>query len=315
MFLQWFYSPSPWDVLTRASRSVCSPLTRIAKQDRGETAISVSFDAGVVRDDASPAEQETFAAEFKRELARVMSWFVRENWTPSLLPDLQVFVSGDYKISRALVPAWEGRRGRIEFPAWRVSTGKAAIVHELTHVYFPNGNRFLAEGFAIYLQAELGGNLAFPNFGRPLHDLARDHLQEMAPGFLSDGVAALTDSLLAELDAIPTPNPLALKAAVRCYDSEPRVQAAIYAIAGSFVQFLIEAHGLVKFRALYLDTPLFAGRLEAGRPTRWMRVYDHSLAALEAEWKSLIADADSAPVAEMMIRPSHANFKEEHKDA
>jgi hypothetical protein len=300
MFLQWFYSPSPWDVLTRASRSVCSALTRTAKQDRDDTAISVDFDAGVARHDTPPAGQEAFEAEFKRELARVKAWSVREDWVPSLLPDLQVFVSGDYKISRALVPAWDGRRGRIEFPAWRVNAGKAAIVHELTHVYFPNGNRFLAEGFAIYLQAELGGNLAFPNFGRPLHDLARDYLREMTPAFLLDGVAALTDIQLAELDAIPTPNPLALGAAVRCYDSEPRVQAAIYAIAGSFVQFLIEARGLAKFRALYLDTPLIAGRLEAGRPARWFRVYGHSLGGLEAEWKSLIAGAGSAPAAVVM---------------
>ncbi len=41
----------------------------------------------------------------------------------------------------------------MEFPAWRVNAGKAAILHELAHVFFPNGNRFLAEGLAVYLQA------------------------------------------------------------------------------------------------------------------------------------------------------------------
>jgi hypothetical protein len=33
----------------------------------------------------------------------------------------------------------------MEFPAWRVMAGEAAIMHELVHVYFPNGNRLLAE--------------------------------------------------------------------------------------------------------------------------------------------------------------------------
>jgi hypothetical protein len=292
MFLQWLYSPLPWSVLARArtSYSVNDALTITAKQDRDETDTSVKFDA-CTDESLSCRERATFEAQFRRDVASVRAWFVRENWMPRLLPELRVYVSADYKISRALVPAWDGRQGQIEFPAGRAVAGKAAIAHELIHVYFPNGNRFLAEGLAIYLQTILGGNPAFPNFGRPLHDLARDRLREMVPTFLPGDIASLEAIQLAELDAIPTPNPLTLRAARRSYEGEQRLQAGVYAIAGSFLQFLIEAHGLEKFRKLYMCTPLLVGRLNAGLPERWLDAYGHSLADLEAEWKSLIAAA------------------------
>jgi hypothetical protein len=195
-----------------------------------------------------------------------------------------VLVSDAYKISRALVPAWERRSGVLEFPSWRVVSRKAAILHELAHVYLPNGNRFLAEGLATYLQALLGGNPAFPNFGRSLHGLARDSLLEIVSG-KTDALASVQ---LAELDATPTPNPLALAAARRRYERQADIQAAIYAIVGSFVEFLIESQGLERFQKLYRTTPLIPGRLGAGAVERWFEIYGRTLADLEAEWKSLI---------------------------
>ena len=56
----------------------------------------------------------------------------------------------------------------MEFPAWRVLARKAAILHELVHVFFPSGNRFLAEGLAVHLQAEIGGNPVTRSSGRRL---------------------------------------------------------------------------------------------------------------------------------------------------
>jgi len=99
----------------------------------------------------------------------------------------------------------------MEFPSWRVASRKAAIAHELVHVFFPSGNRFLAEGLAVYLQAEIGGNPAFPNFGRPLHELARKLLREMIPSFSPGHPDSLAQLHLADLDAIATPSPLELK--------------------------------------------------------------------------------------------------------
>jgi hypothetical protein len=90
------------------------------------------------------------------------------------VPELRVVVSDQYQISKSLVPAWSGRAGQMEFPSRRVIAREAAIAHELIHVFFPNGNRFLAEGLAVYVQTAIGGNPAFPNFGKPLHELVRE---------------------------------------------------------------------------------------------------------------------------------------------
>ena len=88
----------------------------------------------------------------------------------------------------------------MEFPAWRVEARKAAIAHELVHVFYPNANRFLAEGFAVYLQDEIGGNPAFPNFGRPLHALVLERLR----GTLGEG--APSDVLQASIHCSSLPS-------------------------------------------------------------------------------------------------------------
>jgi hypothetical protein len=243
----------------------------------------------------SPAKQNEFTADFCRELARLEQWAAAQHWPPCDVRELQVFVSDRFRISKSLVPAWYGRAGRMEFPAWRIVARKAAIAHELVHVFFPNGNRFLAEGLAVHLQAEIGGNPAFPNFGRPLHELVRELLREMVPEFAFGDQSSLDEVDLAELDKIATPSPLELKVGPDFYGEEPRGQAHIYPIAGSFVRFLIETHGMEKFRGLYLQTPLKPLQLNAGTADRWIGVYGLSRADLEAQWKSLLGNAVSRP--------------------
>ncbi len=296
MFLQRLYAPV--EALARASAprfSVDTPPAP-AQSDCDDPAISFDFDSDDQKRLPVTAEA-AFVHAFAQERASLQAWCERAGWRPARVPALKILVSADYKISRALVPAWEGRAGVIEFPARRVGAGTAAIVHELTHVYFPSGNRFLAEGLAIYLQSVLGGNPAFPNFGRPLHAVARAHLAEIAPRFAAGDATALTAIDLGALDSIPTPNPLSLAAAQKAYAEEHRVQAALYAIAGSFVQFLIEAEGLARFRALYEQTPLLAGALDAGSPARWRQIYGTALGALEAHWQSLFIGMHPAQAA------------------
>jgi hypothetical protein len=237
----------------------------------------------------SPDQQQDFVTSFNRDHASLKTWAATVGWALPAVPDLQISVSGAYRISRALVPAWEGRVGWMEFPARRVIAGNAAILQELTHVYFPNGNRLLAEGFAIYLQDLIGGNPAFPNFGRPLHEVARTVLQEIIPGFAGGDTAALDQLHLAELDRIATPNPLALEIGGHVFGEEARGQGRLYPLAGSFVQFLTEAHGLACFREIYACTPLEPLVLNGGTLERWLNVYGRPLAAFETEWKSLIA--------------------------
>jgi hypothetical protein len=254
-------------------------------------------------------EQDLFESMLARELARLQSWATEHGWP--ILKDspakLEIVVSEHFAISKSLVPAWHGQAGRMEFPVWRVKAGKAAIMHELTHVFFPNGNRLLAEGLAVYLQALIGSNPAFPNFGAPLHPLARESMCEMVGTHAGARLKSATPGIfvgveLTELERIATPSPLTLRVGVKLYGEEPHGQRCIYPLAGSFVQFLIETKGMDAFRALYLQTPLIPLQQEAGLPKRWLDIYGASLTDLERDWKALIA---SAPMSSSSLNPHH----------
>jgi hypothetical protein len=234
------------------------------------------------------AQQAEFKSDFHQDLKRLEKWAIQNQWPPLATPALQVIVSHKYRISKSLAPAWYGRAGHMQFPAWRVVARKAAIAHELVHVFWPNGNRFLAEGLAIYLQAIAGGNPAFPNFGRPLHQLACERMQKMAREDRAGVAKRFGQIRLNELDAIATPSPLALRVGQDFYGEDARGQAHVYPIAGAFIQFLIETCGMEKFRALYMQTPLVPQALNGGVAGRWASVYGGALADLEDQWKAML---------------------------
>jgi hypothetical protein len=244
---------------------------------------------GMVYPSLSSTQQDSFKADLFRELATLKKWSAEKCWLPFPSVDLQIFVSDEYKISRALVPAAIGQRGRMEFPAWKVVAGEAAIAHELVHVYFPNANRLLAEGLAVYLQALIGGNPAFPNFGIPLYDMVRDLLYGMVPEFVYGSPKGLERIRITDLDRIATPSPLRLRVGINLYSDDSAGQARIYPIAGSFVQFLIETHGMDKFRALFLRTPLQPFERDAGSPERWQEIYGTPVKEIEEQWKWKVA--------------------------
>ena len=69
-----------------------------------------------------------------------------------------------------------------------------------------------------------------------------------------------------------------------------RGQAHLYAVAGSFVQFLIESRGLAEFRKVYEQTPMVPLQKKAGaRRADGAAIYGHSLGELSDEWKVHIA--------------------------
>jgi hypothetical protein len=226
----------------------------------------------------SPLQQENFKAAFGREIANIERWAAQEHWAPpSDFPHLNIYVSGQYQFARSLVPQWKGERGRMEFPAFRVAVGEANILHELVHVYFPNANRMLAEGLAVYLQQAIGEGLGYPNFGEDLHLLIRCKLK-------SELRTELKEIRLAGLDQITTPTALTIRIEKRTVRD-----GWTYFIAGSFVRFIIETYKVDKFRALYAKTPLVPFQRDAGPPNRWAEVYGYSLNELEQQWKSLIS--------------------------
>jgi hypothetical protein len=174
---------------------------------------------------------------------------VEEFWGTTWQEPIRIHISSSYRITRSLVPGHFGNRGFMEMPLRRVRDNSGALLHEIVHIYAPNGNRFLAEGLAVYLHARLAGNPAFPNFGENLRSAAVRVLPQLKS--------------LQALNGVRTPRPL----------STVMPEETAYILAGSFVGFLIEEYGLAPFRNLY----------DSGD---YEKPYSKSLAMLENEWRA-----------------------------
>jgi hypothetical protein len=253
----------------------------------------------------SPSQQLKFQDDFSQQFAAVQAelsgckdrdnieWLPAEAALPPRLTsgpyrprsDFHIFVSETYPRSKALVPAWLGQRGWIEFPAHRVVAGEASIAHEIVHVLFPNGNRMLAEGLAVYLQDKLFPNIpVYPNFGDRLETVVADFLRA---SFRSEAPQALWQMNLDALERISTPDKLALRIGrdtvigTKPGDPEPPAAEvrALYAVAGSLVELLLEnliADDLLtesNFGTLYKSTPLRPLERDSGHPERWRDCY------------------------------------------
>jgi hypothetical protein len=208
----------------------------------------------------SDEDIQVFEKTLRSAIAKVCAW-----WGPAFAGPYTVSIEDSRGPSMALVPAWQGKRGQMLFRSRPVRQGRAATIHEVVHVFAPNANRFLAEGLAVYAHEHLGGAASYPNFGKDLHATAASH---------ADGAD------LQALDGLATPKRLEL---------DNLDGAASYMVAGSFVRYLIETHGMEKFRALYALTPIVPHERIPSDPARWETVYGKPLAALAAEWKAFIA--------------------------
>ena len=204
-------------------------------------------DCGTVQVTASALSQADVMAYCRYAAAERAK--VEAFWGATWKEPIRIHVDRSFQISKALVPAYRGNRGLMEMPARHVPRKSGAVLHEIVHIYAPHANRFLAEGLAVYLQTKLGGNASLPNHGEALAPLARRNLP--AP------------EVMAQLNAVPTPVPLG-----RVMDD-----MTAYILAGSFVEFLIERHGLPRFRALY-----DSGSYEAA--------YGVGFDVLEREWRA-----------------------------
>lgn len=204
----------------------------------------------------STGDERVLEVRFRKSLARICEW-----WEPAFEGPFTLDVEENRGLSLALLPAWRGNRGRILLRGSVVRQGLAAITHEIVHVLAPNANRFLAEGLAVYANDRFQEAPAYPNFGKDLKTEAR-------------GLLDRTD--IAALEQVATPSRLQL-------DGLNSRDAHI--VAGSFVGFLIERHGLAQFRRLYASTPLVERERNAGDPDRWRTTYGISLAGFITEWR------------------------------
>lgn len=217
-----------------------------AAAQRSVPGVSVGCqDIEVVSDELTRSEAEKYCRYAAGERKKVERF-----WGATWQEPIRIHVSGSFTIARSLVTNG-GKPGNTEMPLARVRDGRGALLHEITHSYAPNANRFLQEGLAVYLQDKIGGNPAFPNFGRQLHVLA--------------GSALSSVRSLETLNSVRFPQPL----------STVIDERTGYLLAGSFVQFLVEKHGLSQFRTLY----------ESGD---YGNTYQKSLQVLEKEWRSNI---------------------------
>jgi hypothetical protein len=192
----------------------------------------------------SGGDQRAFVAKFRSQLTKVYNW-----WDSDFSGPYRLEIEDSRGTSIALIPAWRGDRGEVIFRMRTIRQGISPITHEIAHAVAPNGNRFLAEGLASNAHDALGGQAAFPNFGNDLHARARQFAG---------------DADMPALERLATPTRLQLP------DLAPQ---GAYLVAGSFVRYLLESHGMKKFRALYGLTPLVPRGRFAGLPKRWIDVY------------------------------------------
>lgn len=246
--MNWLYEASKHSVQLQIACAIAGALLAAAVVDASAEP-EMTFKLSGVRSTAAAA---AFQSEMQRARAKVREW-----WGDTFEGSIFIQTNTERVLSMALIPAWRGERGQMIFGAKRVDAGEAATVHEMIHVYAPNANRFLAEGLAVYGHDLLGGPPAYPNFGKSLDDIA--------------GRSANRELVMA-LERTPTPNPL------------ENVSKEGEAIAGSFVKFLIERHGMDKLRAVYTLTPLVPMQRDPGEPARWQQVYGESFEAILDAW-------------------------------
>jgi hypothetical protein len=221
------------------------------------------------------------ARNFERE------FFMRQNVLETHLASMSFgdLFSGDIHVtifeymppaSQALLPAWRGCRGQMKFAALRVRQGRAAILHELVHVYEPNQVRFLAEGFAVYLEETIGNIDVYPTFGAAIEARLK-----------STHSSALASVKLDVFERVSVGRGLSLGNSIELQTAIPVTAeraAYSYLVSGSFVKFLIAVHGVDKFKALYELTPLTPGVSMPVVHDRYERVFSKPLSELQAEW-------------------------------
>jgi hypothetical protein len=270
-----------------------------------DTNLLAQFDFGGQIDNncfasVSPEQQKKFQVDFVSQFEKVRDQLLKYRWlsAEAILPprvttgpccapsDFHVFISDAYDLSRSLVPAWQGQRGWMEFPAHRVIVNAAAIAHELVHVLFPNGNRMLAEGLATYLQHKLLPRVpVYPNYGDALEVVVEEFLRAT---FRDDPSGALWNMDLEGLEGISTPDDLFMRVGTRPFIGgdpakaeipDPEQTKFLYAVAGSFVGFLLEnpiEDAILtekNFGTLYLSSPLRPLERDSGASDRWQKAY------------------------------------------
>jgi hypothetical protein len=242
---------------------------------------TISFDLK----DLTTREKKGFQQLFAHENKIILKFLEKTKFGSPFTGDINVTVF-DYTppISMALIPSWHGQRGQMKFAASRVKDKHAAVLHELTHVHAPNQARYLAEGFAVYLEETIGNNDTYPTAGQ-----SSECAMLRNPKAISSVRLESFDKVSLGSNAQLGPQGAELGAQVgldKAIPDEAQREAYSYLVSGSFVKFLIRTHGLSKFKALYDKTPMTPGAVTPIDLDRYQPIYGKPLAKLQEEWLS-----------------------------
>jgi hypothetical protein len=100
----------------------------------------------------SGGDENDFLDRFRGAYRKACVW-----WGSGWDGVIRIEVEDSRGPSMALIPAWRGDRGTMIFRTFIVRRGTSAITHEIVHLIAPNGNRFLAEGLAVYAHENFAG--------------------------------------------------------------------------------------------------------------------------------------------------------------
>lgn len=196
----------------------------------------------------------------------IESWGrLSEYWNQNFNGNIKVIISAKIKKVTALTSFWNGRGSKIYIPLNVVAKNQTPTINTLTQLVLPNGNRFLAEGLAVYLESEMGPHRSYPNFGKNLEESITPFLGKVN---------------LKKLDATPTP--FRINKRIKLSEKQALLTA------GSFVSYLIIEYGQEPFKKLYEMTPMTQKKILKYSQERYKKIYDKSLTDLEKDWKTWV---------------------------
>jgi hypothetical protein len=156
--------------------------------------------------------------------------------------------------------AWNGALGIVKYPVRRINEGKSVYAHELAHIHSPNNVRYLAEGLAVFLEEIVGNINGMPTFGKTLEFRLRTYLATYPMLSLALDLAKFDQLDVGSTNSGDNMARAEFGLANAIPDNIDRAFAT-YTVSASFVKFLIQTYGIIKFKGLYDLTP-FKNKLE-----------------------------------------------------
>ncbi len=142
----------------------------------------------------------------------------------------------------------------------------AAIAHEITHIITPDqASLSLREGLACFIQDKFGKNVSIFNFGAPIHQMAKEFVNENQMSVIQwigeEGIPHNLD--VTGSDRIP-----------------------FYILSHSFATYLIDNYGIEKYMNIYNSAEFY---------NSYKREYGKELSELKKQWLKFLENQNAFP--------------------